>query len=94
MTLKKFTVKLPDKSEKAKEELSTKLVNLLQDCNITWVQDGTAIITTEKSMTVIKKMIKDFKLKPMATTRLDIKHRVNGQGKEATHDRLKKSQLG
>lgn len=91
--IRKFTVELPDKTEKGKLKMSDNLVNRFQDCDITWLHDGTAIITTEKPLGVIKKAIKDFKLRPRNTI-VNIKHRMPSKsGKEPQHEKLKDSDL-
>jgi len=91
--IKKFMVELPDKTESGKELMANKLVNRLGDCDITWLHDGTAIVSTERALGIIKTTIKDYKLIPMELTHPEIRHRVNPQGIEPTHTKLNKSEL-
>ena len=91
--IKKFTVELPDKTEEGKLAMSNKLVSRFLDCDITWLHDGTAIITTERDLGVIKQTIKDFKLKPKENTHPEIKHRADSKGKEPLMEKLTKSDI-
>lgn len=89
--IRKFTIKINGSREKT----SDLLVDNLHDCDITFLNDGSesAIVTTEQPLGVIKQMLRNTKIKPMETTRMDIKHRADESGKEPTTERINKSDL-
>lgn len=87
--IKKCQVDLKGRSP---EEMSYKLVFDLQDIDITWCSDGTAVISVEgKTDQDIENCIAKHGLELQTTCRTDIKHRINVQnGKEPIHEILER----
>ena len=66
------------------EKLSAELVKRFSDIDISWLSDGSAVISVDATLTEIKTELVKQKLTPMSQ-RPDIKHRVDENGKEAVN---------
>jgi len=75
------------------DKLSDLIVSRIDDACISWLSDNTAIITTEKSLTVIRTVFTALRLKPLDTIRPEIKHRQDMDGIEPTHTKLRRDEL-
>jgi len=95
--IKKLTVKLKDgwdtstkeqriKNEKIKEKLGKEIITLLNDVDISWLENGDVVISCDDTLGQIRKCLTDCKLE-LTTPRNDIKHRVtNADVEEVDED--------
>jgi len=74
------------------EKLSDELVKKFSDIDISWLSDGSAVISVDTTLDEIKSELVKQRLTPMPQ-RPDIKHRVDENGNEPTMERPTESEL-
>ena len=74
------------------EKLSKELVKKFSDIDLSWLSDGSAVISVDATLDEIKAELVKQKLTPMPQ-RPDIKHRMDKNGKEPTMERPTEEEL-